>query len=77
MIKTLQAGGPLPEYEEKLMLFGRLVGSWDIVGRFLDVSATRPFAGKDTSRRTKARAGFARRKSSSDAGLRARSDEDV
>jgi hypothetical protein len=36
MVEALQADGPFSEYADKLMLFGRLVGSWDIVGRFLD-----------------------------------------
>jgi hypothetical protein len=36
MIQALQADGPFPEYADKLMLFGRLVGSWDIEGRFFD-----------------------------------------
>jgi hypothetical protein len=36
MIEALHAEGPHPEHAEKLMLFGRLVGSWDIEGRFLD-----------------------------------------
>jgi hypothetical protein len=36
MIEALEADGPHPDYADKLMLFGRLVGSWDIVGRFLD-----------------------------------------
>ena len=36
MIEALQAQGPDPEHADKLMLFGRLVGSWDIEGRFLD-----------------------------------------
>jgi hypothetical protein len=36
MIEALQADGPFPEHADKLMLFGRLVGSWDIEGRFLD-----------------------------------------
>jgi hypothetical protein len=36
MIEALQAAGPFPDYADKLMLFGRLVGSWDTVGRFLD-----------------------------------------
>jgi hypothetical protein len=36
MIEALQAEGPYPEYADKLMMFGRLVGSWDIEGRFLD-----------------------------------------
>jgi hypothetical protein len=36
MIEALQADGPHPEHADKLMLFGRLVGSWDTVGRFLD-----------------------------------------
>lgn len=33
MIEALAAAGPLPEYADKLMLFGRLVGEWDIEGR--------------------------------------------
>ena len=36
MIEALQADGPYPGHADKLMLFGRLVGSWDIEGRFLD-----------------------------------------
>ena len=36
MIEALQADGPFRDYTDKLMLFGRLVGSWDIVGRFPD-----------------------------------------
>src|SRR5919198_6018065 len=36
MIERLQADGPDPEHADKLMLFGRFVGSWDITGRFLD-----------------------------------------
>jgi hypothetical protein len=36
MIEALQADGPFPEYADRLMLFGRLIGSWDIEGRFLD-----------------------------------------
>src|SRR5207249_6426897 len=36
MIEALRADGPDPEHADKLMLFGRLVGSWDIEGRFLD-----------------------------------------
>src|ERR671937_1700984 len=36
MIEALQADGPFPDYADKLMLFGRLVGSWDIAGRFFD-----------------------------------------
>jgi hypothetical protein len=36
MIEALQADGPSREHTDKLMLFGRLVGSWDIVGRFID-----------------------------------------
>src|ERR1043166_1185365 len=36
MIEALHADGPDPEYADRLMLFGRLVGSWDIEGRFLD-----------------------------------------
>jgi hypothetical protein len=36
MTEALQADGPNPDNAEKLMLFGRLVGSWDIEGRFFD-----------------------------------------
>ena len=36
MIEVLRADGPHSDHVEKLMLFGRLVGSWDIVGRFFD-----------------------------------------
>ncbi len=36
LIEALRADGPFPEYADKLMLFGRLVGSWDIEARFLD-----------------------------------------
>ena len=37
MIDALAADGPFPDHAEKLMLFGRLIGSWDIEGRFFDV----------------------------------------
>jgi hypothetical protein len=33
MIEALAADGPFHEYADKLMLFGRLVGAWDIEGR--------------------------------------------
>ena len=33
MIAALAADGPFHEYADKLMLFGRLVGAWDIDGR--------------------------------------------
>ncbi len=33
MIKALAAEGPFNEYADKLMLFGRLIGGWDIEGR--------------------------------------------
>jgi hypothetical protein len=36
MIEALHADGPYAPQAEKLMLFGRLVGSWDIAGRFFD-----------------------------------------
>jgi hypothetical protein len=36
MLQRLTAAGPLPEYADKLMLFGQLVGSWDIEARFFD-----------------------------------------
>lgn len=35
-IEKLAASGPAPGLERKLMLYGRLVGSWDIVSRDLD-----------------------------------------
>ena len=41
MMEALHADGPFPEHADKLMLFGRLVGSWDIVGRFFDEHMTR------------------------------------
>src|SRR5437588_9202095 len=36
MIEALQTNGPHPEYADKLTLYGRLIGSWDIEVRFLD-----------------------------------------
>lgn len=36
MIEALAADGPYPEYADKLMLFGRFVGSWDFVSKGLD-----------------------------------------
>ena len=36
MIEALEADGPYPEFASKLALFGRLVGSWDLVGRNFD-----------------------------------------
>src|SRR5919204_3872032 len=36
MIEALSADSPFPAHADKLMLFGRLVGSWDIEGRFFD-----------------------------------------
>jgi hypothetical protein len=36
MIGVLAADGPFPEWREELDLFGRLIGSWDIQGRFFD-----------------------------------------
>jgi hypothetical protein len=38
MIESLHAEGPYPDYADQLMLFGRLVGSWDIEGRAFDES---------------------------------------
>ena len=32
----LLASGPDPEHEAELMLFGRLVGSWDVAARYFD-----------------------------------------
>jgi hypothetical protein len=36
MIEALEADGPFPDYADKLSLFGRLIGSWDIEGRYFD-----------------------------------------
>lgn len=36
MIEALQAGAPHPDHADKLALFGRLVGTWDIHGRHFD-----------------------------------------
>jgi hypothetical protein len=36
MIEALRADGPHPDLEDRLMLFGRLIGSWDIVSRYFD-----------------------------------------
>jgi hypothetical protein len=36
MLEALTAPGPFPDHREKMMLFGRLVGSWDVESRFLD-----------------------------------------
>ena len=36
MIEALAADGPDPALASKLMLFGRLVGSWDIEGKAID-----------------------------------------
>jgi hypothetical protein len=38
MLEALEADGPYPEYVDKTMLFGRLVGSWDIICRFFGES---------------------------------------
>lgn len=36
MLARLAAPGPHPEHADALMLFGRLVGSWDVDARFFD-----------------------------------------
>ena len=36
MISALVAQGPFPDYADKLMLFGRLVGAWDIEGSYFN-----------------------------------------
>ncbi len=36
MIEALAAAGPLTDYADKLMLFGRLVGGWDIEGSYFN-----------------------------------------
>ena len=38
MLQAIAADGPHPDHAEKLMLFGRLVGSWDIRGQSFDPS---------------------------------------
>ncbi len=40
MIDALEADGPFPGHADKLHLFGRLVGSWDITGTFFDRDGT-------------------------------------
>ena len=40
MVDVLAAPGPFPEHAAKLELFGRLVGSWDILGRFFNPDGT-------------------------------------
>lgn len=40
MIDVLRADGPYPDYADSLMLFGRLVGSWDIQGTFFNADGT-------------------------------------
>jgi hypothetical protein len=36
MIEALAAEGPFPAHADKLMLFGQLVGAWDIKGRYFN-----------------------------------------
>ena len=36
MLEALEASGPYPDWAEKMSLFGRLVGSWDIEGTHFD-----------------------------------------
>ena len=36
MLEVLRADGPLREHEPELMLFGRLVGAWDIANSFFN-----------------------------------------
>jgi hypothetical protein len=36
MIEALEAEGPHSSYGDKMMQFGRLIGSWDTVGRHFD-----------------------------------------
>jgi hypothetical protein len=36
MIEALAAEGPYHEYADKLMLYGRLVGAWDIEGKYFN-----------------------------------------
>jgi hypothetical protein len=36
MIEALEADGPFPDHADRLMLFGRLVGSWDAHDTFFD-----------------------------------------
>ena len=37
MIEALAAAGPWADYADKLMLFGRLVGGWDIEGSYFNL----------------------------------------
>jgi hypothetical protein len=46
MIELLRADGPSPEYADKLMLFGRLVGSWDIEGKEPGSTVSMPAPGR-------------------------------
>jgi hypothetical protein len=46
-LEKLAATGPAPGLEEKLMLYGRLVGSWDVVSRYLrDDGSWKEFEGE-------------------------------
>ncbi len=36
MLDALAADGPFPDYADKLMLFGRFVGAWDIESQFFE-----------------------------------------
>ena len=40
MIDVLATSGPFPEYADKLMLFGQLVGSWDLEARYFHPDGT-------------------------------------
>jgi hypothetical protein len=40
MIEALAADEPFPDYADRLGLFGRLIGSWDVEGRFFDESGS-------------------------------------
>jgi hypothetical protein len=42
MIEALAADAPFHEYADKLMLFGRLVGAWDIEGKYFDREGKAP-----------------------------------
>src|SRR5947207_1392358 len=46
MLRVLAASGPFPDHTDQLMLFGRLVGSWDIEATYFEadgeVRARRP-----------------------------------
>jgi len=45
ILETLRAQGPHPDHRDNLMLFGRLVGAWDLEVRFFDDRGAVVFSG--------------------------------